>query len=215
MKLLNQGGASGRKVNIFVSLFWLCLLQLVLLGSVVTGHNRPHKTFRFSGWLNSSKLRWEISSSSSVLTHSRRILHHQNQAHYFSRLRGGADNDNNNNSEQSPPATSAPQELQSIPPPQPTTPSAVESPVTTSSTSPTATATSVTTTTADTTMNALTKIRQAIFPIHGKDEVKKFLLLGSIKFFIIMALTLTRDTKDTLVVTQCGAEAIAFLKVRI
>ena len=29
-----------------------------------------------------------------------------------------------------------------------------------------------------------------------------------------MALTLTRDTKDTLVVTQCGAEAIAFLKVR-
>jgi AAA family ATP:ADP antiporter len=28
-----------------------------------------------------------------------------------------------------------------------------------------------------------------------------------------MALTLTRDTKDTLVVTQCGAEAIAFLKI--
>jgi len=37
--------------------------------------------------------------------------------------------------------------------------------------------------------------------------------MGSIKFFVIMALTLTRDTKDTLVVTQCGAEAIAFLKI--
>ena len=64
------------------------------------------------------------------------------------------------------------------------------------------------------TESKLTKIRQTIFPIHGSHEVKKFLLIGSIKFFIIMALTLTRDTKDTLVVTQCGAEAIAFLKVR-
>jgi AAA family ATP:ADP antiporter len=34
-----------------------------------------------------------------------------------------------------------------------------------------------------------------------------------LKFFIILALTLTRDCKDTLVVTQCGAEAIAFLKI--
>ena len=62
------------------------------------------------------------------------------------------------------------------------------------------------------TLSPLTRLRQTVFPIYG-DEVKKFLLLGSIKFFIIMALTLTRDTKDTLVVTQCGAEAIAFLKV--
>ena len=54
--------------------------------------------------------------------------------------------------------------------------------------------------------------RNTLFPIHG-DETRKFLLIGAIKFFIIMALTLTRDTKDTLVVTQCGAEAIAFLKV--
>uniref|UniRef100_A0A7S1ZBM2 ADP,ATP carrier protein n=1 Tax=Ditylum brightwellii TaxID=49249 RepID=A0A7S1ZBM2_9STRA len=59
----------------------------------------------------------------------------------------------------------------------------------------------------------LKKIRRTIFPIYGKDEVHKFLLIGSIKFFIIMALTLTRDTKDTMVVTQCGAEAIAFLKI--
>jgi len=58
-----------------------------------------------------------------------------------------------------------------------------------------------------------TKIRRTIFPIHGKHEVTKFLLIGAMKFFIILALTLTRDAKDTLVVTQCGAEAIAFLKV--
>ena len=56
--------------------------------------------------------------------------------------------------------------------------------------------------------------RRTLFPIYGEKEVCKFLLIGSIKFFIILALTLTRDTKDTLVVTQCGAEAIAFLKVR-
>lgn len=62
-------------------------------------------------------------------------------------------------------------------------------------------------------VNPLAKIRDVIFPIYGKQEVTKFLLIGSIKFFIIMALTLTRDTKDTMVVTQCGAEAIAFLKV--
>ena len=58
----------------------------------------------------------------------------------------------------------------------------------------------------------LTRARQTVFPIYG-NEVTKFLLIGSIKFFIILALTLTRDTKDTLVVTQCGAEAIAFLKI--
>ena len=57
--------------------------------------------------------------------------------------------------------------------------------------------------------------RRTLFPIHRKEEVQKFFLIGMIKFFIIMALTLTRDTKDTLVVTQCGAEAIAFLKVSI
>lgn len=58
-------------------------------------------------------------------------------------------------------------------------------------------------------------IRNALFPIHGKEEVTKFLLIGSIKFFVILALTLTRDNKDTMVVTECGAEAIAFLKVSI
>lgn len=58
----------------------------------------------------------------------------------------------------------------------------------------------------------LSQIRQTLFPIQGP-ELPKFLLIGSIKFFVILALTLTRDTKDTLIVTQCGAEAIAFLKI--
>ena len=62
--------------------------------------------------------------------------------------------------------------------------------------------------------SSLSKVASAVFPIQRK-EVKKFLLMGAIKFFVIMALTLTRDTKDTLVVTQCGAEAIAFLKVSL
>ncbi|GAX27694.1 hypothetical protein FisN_13Hh210 [Fistulifera solaris] len=59
----------------------------------------------------------------------------------------------------------------------------------------------------------LSRARQAVFPIYGSHEITKFLLIGAIKFFVILALTLTRDTKDTLIVTQCGAEAIAFLKI--
>lgn len=57
------------------------------------------------------------------------------------------------------------------------------------------------------------RFRRAAFPIYGRDEVRKFLLIGSIKFYVILALTLTRDLKDTMVVTQCGAEAISFLKI--
>jgi len=60
---------------------------------------------------------------------------------------------------------------------------------------------------------SLSKLRRTAFPIYGRQEVTKFVLMGAIKFAIILALTLTRDTKDTLVVTQCGAEAIAFLKI--
>jgi ATP:ADP antiporter, AAA family len=33
-------------------------------------------------------------------------------------------------------------------------------------------------------------------------------------FWIVFVFTMTRDTKDALIVTNCGAEAIAFLKVR-
>ena len=56
------------------------------------------------------------------------------------------------------------------------------------------------------------KVRDVIFPIYGWSEISKFALLGGIKFFIIFVLTLTRDLKDSLVVTSCGAEAITFLK---
>lgn len=41
----------------------------------------------------------------------------------------------------------------------------------------------------------LETIRRTLFPVFGRREVTKFLLLGSIKFFVILALTLTRDTK--------------------
>ncbi|GMH77897.1 hypothetical protein TrST_g7813 [Triparma strigata] len=55
--------------------------------------------------------------------------------------------------------------------------------------------------------------RNAVFPIYGREEIIKFLSVAGIKFFIVFVLTLTRDTKDTLMVTQCGAESIAFMKV--
>uniref|UniRef100_A0A7S4JV62 ADP,ATP carrier protein n=1 Tax=Odontella aurita TaxID=265563 RepID=A0A7S4JV62_9STRA len=62
-------------------------------------------------------------------------------------------------------------------------------------------------------MSSLARFRRTVFPIYGREEAKKFFLVGSIKFFVIMALTLTRDLKDTMLVTQCGAEAISFLKI--
>ena len=62
--------------------------------------------------------------------------------------------------------------------------------------------------------NGGNKLRNILFPVYG-EEMTKFLLIGSIKFFVILALTLTRDNKDTMVVTECGAEAIAFLKVSV
>lgn len=60
----------------------------------------------------------------------------------------------------------------------------------------------------------LRRIRDAVFPLYGFQEISKFLSLGALQFFVILVLTLTRDLKDTLVITSCGAEAIAFLKVR-
>jgi hypothetical protein len=86
---------------------------------------------------------------------------------------------------------------------------------TTTSTTTNTTTTDATTTTTGSSKVSWSDVRRTLFPIYDSEEVKKFLLIGSIKFFVILALTLTRDTKDTLVVTQCGAEAIAFLKVRI
>ena len=50
------------------------------------------------------------------------------------------------------------------------------------------------------------------FPIT-KAELPVFGSLSLLNFFIIIVLTLTRDLKDTLVVTYMGAESIAFLKI--
>jgi hypothetical protein len=59
----------------------------------------------------------------------------------------------------------------------------------------------------------LSKLRKAVFPIEGH-EMKKFLMMSGMMFFIIYVYTVVRDTKDTLIVSHCGAEAITFLKVR-
>ena len=51
-----------------------------------------------------------------------------------------------------------------------------------------------------------------IVPIH-RNELAKFLSLSMMMFWIVFIFTMTRDTKDALIVTTCGSEAIAFLKV--
>ena len=51
-----------------------------------------------------------------------------------------------------------------------------------------------------------------VFPIYPK-ELLKFFSLSFMMFWIVFVFTMTRDTKDALIVTNCGAEAIAFLKV--
>ncbi|MBY0293095.1 MAG: NTP/NDP exchange transporter [Alphaproteobacteria bacterium] len=55
------------------------------------------------------------------------------------------------------------------------------------------------------------KLRAAIWPIQGT-EMKKFLPMGLMMFFILFNYTILRDTKDTLVVGASGAEAISFIK---
>jgi len=56
------------------------------------------------------------------------------------------------------------------------------------------------------------KIRATVFPIESK-ECHKFFMMSGMMFFIIYVYTVVRDTKDTLIVSSCGAEAITFLKV--
>lgn len=51
-----------------------------------------------------------------------------------------------------------------------------------------------------------------IMPVHRK-EFPMFFTFASMMFCTIFIFTMARDTKDTLVVTSAGAEAIAFLKV--
>lgn len=54
--------------------------------------------------------------------------------------------------------------------------------------------------------------RATIWPIHNF-EMKKFVPMGMIMFFLLFNYTLLRDTKDTLVVNSAGANAISFLKL--
>jgi hypothetical protein len=49
--------------------------------------------------------------------------------------------------------------------------------------------------------------RNAVFPIYGR-EIKKFLSMGMIKFLIVFVLTITRDIKDSLIVTHCGERPV-------
>ena len=55
------------------------------------------------------------------------------------------------------------------------------------------------------------KIRSILFPIH-KSELKIFLPMVIMMFSFLLNYTIMRDTKDTLILTQAGAEAIPFLK---
>lgn len=55
------------------------------------------------------------------------------------------------------------------------------------------------------------KWRSFFWPVHGY-ELKKLLPMFLMFFFISFNYTILRDTKDTLVVTAAGAEAIPFLK---
>jgi AAA family ATP:ADP antiporter len=56
------------------------------------------------------------------------------------------------------------------------------------------------------------KWRSFFWPIHAF-ELKKILPMFFMFFFISFNYTILRDTKDTLIVTTAGAEAIPFLKV--
>jgi len=58
----------------------------------------------------------------------------------------------------------------------------------------------------------LQKLKDALFPIEGW-EMGKFFSMSMMMFMIIYIYTTVRDTKDTLVVSTCGAESITFLKV--
>lgn len=55
------------------------------------------------------------------------------------------------------------------------------------------------------------KWRSLLWPIHGF-ELKKFLPMFFLFFFINFNYTILRDTKDSLIVTATGAETIPFLK---
>lgn len=56
------------------------------------------------------------------------------------------------------------------------------------------------------------KLRSMLWPVHNY-ELKKLLPMLALFFLILFNYTVLRDTKDSLIVTAAGAEAIPFLKV--
>ncbi len=59
--------------------------------------------------------------------------------------------------------------------------------------------------------NVLTKVRQFLWPIYGKEH-KKFLPMAGLIALILFNYTVARNIKDALVVTEGGSETITFLK---
>ena len=55
-------------------------------------------------------------------------------------------------------------------------------------------------------------LRGIFFPIYIH-ELKKFLPMGLMMFFILFNYTILRDTKDTLIVNAAGAEALSLVKL--
>ena len=58
------------------------------------------------------------------------------------------------------------------------------------------------------------KLRAALWPIQN-NELKKFLPMSLMMFFVLFNYTLLRNIKDTLIITApaCGAEVIPFVKL--
>lgn len=61
-------------------------------------------------------------------------------------------------------------------------------------------------------MQEFTGLRALLFPVHW-NELKKFLPLGFMMFFILFNYTILRDTKNSLVVNSAGAEALSLIKL--
>lgn len=59
--------------------------------------------------------------------------------------------------------------------------------------------------------NPFSRARSFFWPIHGY-EMKKFLPMAIIMFFVLFNYTILRNTKDALIVTLAGPEIIPFLK---
>jgi len=61
-------------------------------------------------------------------------------------------------------------------------------------------------------VTAVEEKKSSWFPIH-KSELPQFVSMSVMMFLFIYVYTTVRDTKDTLVVSNCGAESIPFLKM--